>query len=59
MFNSKNLIVIISSLFLLTSCEEASNSSGDQSENVTIFRDAWGVPHIYGKEDGDTAFGMA
>ncbi|MDG1437778.1 MAG: penicillin acylase family protein [Emcibacteraceae bacterium] len=28
------------------------------SENVTIYRDEWGVPHIHGKTDGDTAFGM-
>jgi penicillin amidase len=29
-----------------------------QSQNVTIYRDQWGVPHIVGKTDGDTAFGM-
>lgn len=27
--------------------------------NVRILRDTWGVPHIYGKTDADTAFGLA
>ena len=27
--------------------------------DVTIYRDVWGVPHIYGKKDTDTAFGLA
>ncbi len=27
--------------------------------DVRILRDAWGVPHIYGKHDADTAFGLA
>ncbi|OUX37157.1 MAG: hypothetical protein CBE33_03710 [Candidatus Pelagibacter sp. TMED273] len=27
--------------------------------DVTIYRDNWGVPHIYGKKDTDTAFGLA
>lgn len=29
------------------------------SENVTIARDQWGVPHIYGKTDPDVAYGLA
>ena len=28
-------------------------------ENVTIHRDSWGVPHIFGKTNKDTAFGLA
>ena len=27
--------------------------------NVTIYRDTWGVPHIFGNKDGDTAYGLA
>ena len=27
--------------------------------NVRIMRDKWGVPHIFGKSDADTAFGLA
>ncbi len=29
-----------------------------QAANVTIIRDRWGVPHIYGKSDADAVFGM-
>jgi acyl-homoserine-lactone acylase len=28
-----------------------------QAKNVTIIRDNWGVPHVYGKTDADTVFG--
>jgi penicillin amidase/acyl-homoserine-lactone acylase len=27
--------------------------------NVTIYRDTWGVPHIYGQSDEDAAYGLA
>ena len=27
--------------------------------NVTIYRDTWGVPHIFGEKDEDTAYGLA
>ncbi|MGE0554482.1 MAG: penicillin acylase family protein [Gemmatimonadales bacterium] len=30
-----------------------------QAANVTIYRDTWGVPHVYGKSDADAMFGMA
>ncbi len=29
-----------------------------QANNVTIIRDNWGVPHIYGKTDADAVFGL-
>ena len=29
-----------------------------QAQNVTIQRDNWGVPHIYGKTDADAVFGV-
>jgi acyl-homoserine-lactone acylase len=29
-----------------------------QSARVTIIRDDWGIPHIYGKTDADAVFGM-
>ncbi len=29
-----------------------------QAQNVTIIRDNWGVPHIYGKTDADAVFGV-
>lgn len=30
-----------------------------QPEDITIYRDQWGVPHIYGKTDADVAYGLA
>ena len=29
-----------------------------EAQNVTIIRDTWGVPHIYGKTDADAVFGL-
>ena len=30
-----------------------------QKREVTIYRDNWGVPHIFGETDADVAFGLA
>src|SRR6476620_8566893 len=27
-------------------------------QNVTIIRDTWGIPHVYGKTDADAVFGV-
>jgi len=29
-----------------------------RADNVTIIRDTWGIPHIYGETDADVVFGM-
>ncbi len=29
-----------------------------QAKNITIIRDTWGIPHIYGKTDADAVFGL-
>ncbi|MGI8950300.1 MAG: penicillin acylase family protein [Chitinophagaceae bacterium] len=29
-----------------------------ESKNVTIIRDNWGIPHVYGKTDADCVFGI-
>ena len=29
-----------------------------QARNVTIIRDDWGIPHVYGKSDADAVFGL-
>ncbi len=29
-----------------------------QAQNVTIIRDNWGIPHVYGKTDADAVFGV-
>ncbi|MDA0347065.1 MAG: acylase [Verrucomicrobia bacterium] len=50
-------------LLFLTSCIKPSNDSDvsrleERSNRVTIIRDDFGVPHIYGKTDADAVFGM-
>lgn len=59
----KNLCFII--FFLLPIFLSAQNFSAEeiaswkkQAENVTIIRDNYGIPHIYGKTDADAVFGL-
>lgn len=57
---------ILSLLFLiiLISCKTETKSTSyqdklkAQAENITIIRDHYGVPHIYGKTDADAVFGL-
>ena len=46
----------------VVACQPGGNTEVDrweaQAENVTIIRDDFGVPHIYGKTDADAVFGM-
>jgi acyl-homoserine-lactone acylase len=30
----------------------------EQAKRVSIIRDNWGIPHIYGKSDADAVFGL-
>ncbi|NCI48678.1 acylase [Sediminibacterium roseum] len=30
----------------------------EQAKRVTIIRDGWGIPHVYGKSDADAVFGL-
>lgn len=34
------------------------NRWNEQAQQVTIIRDNWGIPHIYGKTDADAVFGL-
>ena len=49
-------------LFFLAACQTSPQTEVQkwkaQAENVTIIRDDFGVPHIYGKTDADAVFGM-
>jgi len=51
-------------LFLGIACNPKYKLSNDisrwekQAKNVTIIRDNWGIPHIYGKTDADAVFGF-
>ena len=52
-----SLSLIIFCLFFLDRPIDYSNYNYNYS--TTIHRDNWGVPHIYGKNDNDVAFGLA
>lgn len=54
-------------LLVLGSCKQSSKINADSSDvsrwktqasYITIYRDDFGVPHIYGKTDADAVFGM-
>jgi acyl-homoserine-lactone acylase len=53
----KLLVVLI-----LLACTQPMNSAHEQlreqADRVTIIRDRWGIPHIYGKTDADVVFGL-
>lgn len=56
----RTFLAIILCLFL--SCTEKPQTEAEkweaQAENITIIRDDFGVPHIYGKTDADAVFGL-
>src|SRR3972149_1358018 len=45
---------------LLAQSRESSETKRwqQQAAQVTIIRDNWGIPHIYGKTDADAVFGL-
>lgn len=50
------LLLLPLQLFAQPSGEEIARWK-NQAKNVTIIRDNWGIPHIYGKSDADAVFG--
>lgn len=55
------MMTMLLACWTLAACERAQiiEPADGQAQAVTIYRDAWGVPHIYGKTDSDAAFGLA
>jgi len=52
-------------LLLIISCSSPDSQNvtelarwENQAKNVTVIRDNWGIPHIYGKTDADAVFGL-
>ena len=46
-------------LFLLSAIGQKDIKKWEkQASNITIIRDKWGIPHIYGKTDADAVFGL-
>ena len=52
-------LTLIGIVFLIISFNEDSIKKEKYHYDVTIYRDIWGVPHIYGERDRDAAFGLA
>jgi acyl-homoserine lactone acylase PvdQ len=48
----------ISLILLLITYVLQANPYEAQAKRVTIYRDEWGIPHIYGKSDADAVFGL-
>ncbi len=38
--------------------KQRTGAVGAAGANVTIIRDDWGIPHVYGKTDADAVFGV-
>lgn len=56
-------ILIFTFIFLLSACSTPSQRTElqrwqDTANKVSISRDIWGIPHIYGPTDADAVFGM-
>jgi acyl-homoserine-lactone acylase len=58
--------ILILALLCTAACDRAVSARGQnpesswprQAQNVTIVRDNWGVPHVFGKTDADAVFGV-
>ena len=51
------IIWVLCSFSLLASPQDVTRWQ-EQAEQVTITRDIWGIPHVYGKTDSNAVFGM-
>ena len=57
----KLLLILAAACSSCTLRGAADNDAGRwerQAENITIIRDNWGIPHVYGKTDADAVFGV-
>ncbi len=57
----KSLLFIF--IILLVACSSSNKKVENKryeelAQRVTIIRDRWGIPHIYGKTDADVVFGL-
>lgn len=52
------LFFIPSIVFSQTFTPQEINRYATRAQRVTIIRDNWGIPHIYGKTDADAVFGL-
>jgi acyl-homoserine lactone acylase PvdQ len=61
----KKTLILLVFLFAASSCTEQASQGDEEFERlaaiaarVQIIRDDYGLPHVYGKTDADTVFGM-
>ena len=53
------ILISLHLLFLTSGVATAQSTSGKLAREVTIYRDTYGVPHVFGKTDAATVFGFA
>ena len=54
----KLFLSVFALLFVFGACDPELNRLKQQADNITIIRDDFGVPHVYGKTDADAVFGL-
>ena len=52
------LLLLPISVFAQKFSAEEITAFKNQAKQVTIIRDNWGIPHVYGKTDADAVFGL-
>ncbi|HEY5690430.1 MAG TPA: penicillin acylase family protein, partial [Cyclobacteriaceae bacterium] len=52
------LIVVVSLFGCVNNSSREQEKWKSQAENITIIRDSWGIPHVFGKTDADAVFGL-
>src|SRR5262245_31527343 len=60
----KHLSILVTCLCIVSCTQPAAQTQDpsarwkQEAQNVTIMRDNWGIPHVYGKTDADAVFGV-
>ena len=57
----KSTFSFIFLFFLIIACDPVDNELSrleNRANEITIIRDNWGIPHVYGKTDADAVFGL-
>ncbi|NOT09455.1 MAG: tetratricopeptide repeat protein [Gemmatimonadales bacterium] len=58
----RTLVLILAAAFVSSASAQVANPDvarwERQARAVTIIRDDWGIPHVYGKRDADVVFGV-
>jgi acyl-homoserine-lactone acylase len=58
------LFLLVAATTCTLPCDARTTTASDiarwqrEAQSVTIYRDDWGIAHVYGKTDGDAVFGM-